>query len=70
MVVSFVSRTRIEVERYQGRKTLVFRVVLANPLTTEKILSDVLTEQKQIAAESLQFLPEMLAKNQLKISKF
>lgn len=58
---SFVSRTRIEVEKYQGRKTLVFRVVLANPLTSEKILADVLAEQCQIAEESLKYLPDLLA---------
>ncbi|NMP15672.1 pyridoxal-dependent aspartate 1-decarboxylase PanP [Thalassotalea sp. Y01] len=57
---SFVSRTRIEVAKYSGRKTLVFRVVLANPLTTEQILKDVLAEQKQIAASSLQYLPQII----------
>ncbi|KGJ99205.1 pyridoxal-dependent aspartate 1-decarboxylase PanP [Thalassotalea sp. ND16A] len=59
---SFVSRTRIEVNHYQGRKVLVFRVVLANPLTTHDILQEVLVEQKQIAAESLNFLPQILAR--------
>ncbi|WOH35975.1 putative pyridoxal-dependent aspartate 1-decarboxylase [Thalassotalea fonticola] len=59
---SFVSRTRIEVSHYHGRKVLVFRVVLANPLTTDAILQEVLKEQKQLAAESLQFLPQVLAK--------
>ncbi|OUS31829.1 glutamate decarboxylase [Thalassotalea sp. 42_200_T64] len=59
---SFVSRTRIDVSHYQGRKVLVFRVVLANPLTTQDILQDVLAEQKQIAAESLNFLPQVLTK--------
>ena len=59
---SFVSRTRIEVARYSGRKIIVFRVVLANPLTTNEILQQVLIEQKQIAATSLQYLPEVMAK--------
>ncbi|MEW6997550.1 pyridoxal-dependent aspartate 1-decarboxylase PanP [Colwelliaceae bacterium BS250] len=59
---SFVSRTRIEVARYFGRKIIVFRVVLANPLTTNEILQQVLIEQKQIAATSLQYLPEVMAK--------
>ncbi|AZQ83172.1 putative pyridoxal-dependent aspartate 1-decarboxylase [Colwellia sp. Arc7-635] len=58
---SFVSRTRIEVQRYQGRKTLVFRVVLANPLTTKTILQDVLAEQALLAQESETFLPKLLA---------
>ncbi|MBL4900116.1 MAG: putative pyridoxal-dependent aspartate 1-decarboxylase, partial [Colwellia sp.] len=38
---SFVSRTRIEVSRYGGEKVIVFRVVLANPLTSEAILHDI-----------------------------
>jgi glutamate/tyrosine decarboxylase-like PLP-dependent enzyme len=58
---SFVSRTRIEVKKYQGRKTLVFRVVLANPLTSKAILQDVLAEQTTLAQESESFLPLLLA---------
>ena len=58
---SFVSRTRIEVQRYQGRKTLVFRVVLANPLTSKDILKDILQEQIEIAKTSQTFLPKLLA---------
>ena len=58
---SFVSRTRIEVQKYQGRKTLVFRVVLANPLTSKTILQDVLAEQALLAQESETFLPKLLA---------
>ena len=58
---SFVSRTRIEVKKYQGRKTLVFRVVLANPLTSKTILQDVLAEQVQLAQESETFLPTLLS---------
>ncbi len=57
---SFVSRTRIEVQKYQGRKTLVFRVVLANPLTSKEILVDVLKEQVELANESHTFLPKLL----------
>ncbi|WNC72758.1 putative pyridoxal-dependent aspartate 1-decarboxylase [Thalassotalea psychrophila] len=59
---SFVSRTRIEVEKYDGSKVSVFRVVLANPLTTNEILDEILKEQKLLAAESLQFLPQVLSK--------
>jgi len=58
---SFVSRTRIEVQRYQGRKTVVFRVVLANPLTSIEILNDVLTEQLELAQESETFLPKLFS---------
>jgi glutamate decarboxylase len=58
---SFVSRTRIEVSRYGGEKIIVFRVVLANPLTTEEILQGILQQQCQLAQESENFLPELLA---------
>jgi len=58
---SFVSRTRIEVKKYQGEKTLVFRVVLANPLTSKEILSGILFEQALLAQESHTFLPELLS---------
>ncbi|PKH89449.1 pyridoxal-dependent aspartate 1-decarboxylase PanP [Colwellia sp. Bg11-28] len=57
---SFVSRTRIEVSRYGGEKVIVFRVVLANPLTTKEILQGILEQQCQLAQESEQFLPELL----------
>jgi putative pyridoxal-dependent aspartate 1-decarboxylase len=57
---SFVSRTRIKPERYQRQDTVVFRVVLANPLTTDQILFDVLEEQQQIAALDKEFLPKLL----------
>jgi len=60
---SFVSRTRIEVEKYQNKKTLVFRVVLANPLTSKSILADILSEQLELAQESHTFLPELLSKS-------
>jgi len=46
---AFVSRTRIEPIRYERMPTVVFRVVLANPLTTDKILGDILEEQRQLA---------------------
>jgi len=58
---SFVSRTRIKVARYNDEKVIVFRVVLANPLTTNKILQDVLAEQCELAKESENFLPQLLA---------
>jgi len=63
---SFVSRTRIEVARYGGEKVIVFRVVLANPLTTKDILQGVLVEQCQLAQESENFLPQLLAAASLK----
>lgn len=58
---SFVSRTRIEVSRFNGEKVVVFRVVLANPLTSNQILIDVLEEQRELAQESQKVLPQLLA---------
>ncbi|MBU1309738.1 MAG: putative pyridoxal-dependent aspartate 1-decarboxylase [Gammaproteobacteria bacterium] len=57
---SFVSRTRLTPTRYQRQETIVFRVVLANPLTTEQILHDVLVEQDQIAQLDKEFYPKLL----------
>ncbi|WMN58929.1 putative pyridoxal-dependent aspartate 1-decarboxylase [Pseudoalteromonas xiamenensis] len=45
---SFVSRTRLTPVQYQNQPTVVFRVVLANPLTSETILHEILAEQKQL----------------------
>lgn len=44
---TFVSRTSLETEAQGGQALTVFRVVLANPLTTRKILSDILEEQRE-----------------------
>ncbi|RJX64838.1 putative pyridoxal-dependent aspartate 1-decarboxylase [Vibrio sinensis] len=46
--LSFVSRTRLNPARWNNLNTIVFRVVLANPLTTCDILQSVLEEQRQI----------------------
>lgn len=43
---TFVSRTRLETAAHDGEVLTVFRVVLANPLTTSKILADILEEQR------------------------
>ena len=59
---SFVSRTRIKVERYNGEKIIVFRVVLANPLTSKDNLQEILAEQCLLAQESESFLPQLLSK--------
>ncbi|MFC4655158.1 MULTISPECIES: pyridoxal-dependent aspartate 1-decarboxylase PanP [Rheinheimera] len=58
--LSFVSRTRIQPAQYHRHGTVVFRVVLANPLTTDQILQDVLMEQQQIAAQDHEYLPKLL----------
>lgn len=50
--LSFVSRTRLEPIKYKQKPCVVFRVVLANPLTTLETLSDILDEQKEIASQT------------------
>jgi glutamate decarboxylase len=49
---AFVSRTRLEPARHHHFPCIVFRVVLANPLTTREILADILAEQKELAKEA------------------
>jgi glutamate decarboxylase len=49
---TFVSRTRLTPGRYQGGAVIVFRVVMANPLTSEEILQAVLDEQCEIASQA------------------
>ena len=56
---SFVSRTRLQIPRYQGQHITVFRVILANPLTTEQDLLDILQEQKDIS-QGTQVLQQMV----------
>jgi putative pyridoxal-dependent aspartate 1-decarboxylase len=46
---SFVSRTRLTPHKYDCQDIIVFRIVLANPLTTHEILHRVLEEQKGLA---------------------
>ncbi|RTZ16564.1 putative pyridoxal-dependent aspartate 1-decarboxylase [Vibrio aquaticus] len=55
---SFVSRTRLNPERLHHLNTIVFRVVLANPLTSCDILGSVLKEQREIAKQA----PKLMAK--------
>lgn len=43
---TFVSRTRFEARQYDDKVLSVFRVVLANPLTTRQILAAILDEQR------------------------
>jgi glutamate decarboxylase len=50
---TFVSRTRLETAIYGGQVLSVFRVVLANPLTTEDILRDILEEQRALGERLL-----------------
>jgi len=46
---AFVSRTKLTPARYDYQSMIVFRVVLANPLTNDKILQDILSEQVVLA---------------------
>lgn len=46
---SFVSRTRLQTERYNTQSITIFRVVIANPLTTVVDLQNILDEQLTIA---------------------
>ena len=48
---AFVSRTRLEPSRYFHFPCIVFRVVLANPLTTKEILADILKEQRDLSSD-------------------
>ncbi|MGS2719190.1 pyridoxal-dependent aspartate 1-decarboxylase PanP [Paraglaciecola aestuariivivens] len=49
---SFVSRTRLTTHAYPKQAITVFRVVLANPLTTEADLTNILNEQLVHAKQS------------------
>ncbi|MCC5854467.1 MAG: putative pyridoxal-dependent aspartate 1-decarboxylase [Idiomarina sp.] len=46
---SFVSRTKLTPVQYYREPSLVFRTVLANPLTTHDMLAEILVEQREIA---------------------
>lgn len=48
---AFVSRTRLEPAHYFRFPCIVFRVVLANPLTTPEILADILEEQRELSGD-------------------
>lgn len=49
---SFVSRTQLNPKCWDQLDTIVFRVVLANPLTTHEILHCVLEEQRKIVLQA------------------
>jgi glutamate decarboxylase len=55
---TFVSRTRIRQAGYGEEPITVFRVVLANPLTSDEILEEVLKEQCAIITEG--HIPDLL----------
>lgn len=57
---SFVSRTKLTPNQYHREATVVFRTVLANPLTTEDMLKDIIIEQREIAAQAPRLQAEIL----------
>ncbi len=57
---SFVSRTRISPEKDFNQRIVVLRVVLANPLTTNEILQDILQEQVELGRSNKRYLPQLL----------
>ncbi|WP_018691578.1 pyridoxal-dependent aspartate 1-decarboxylase PanP [Algicola sagamiensis] len=63
---SFVSRTQLPVAAYSRKNLVVFRVVLANPLTTKENLRNILDEQKELAQQSTRIYPKI---RQLLVSK-
>lgn len=65
---SFVSRTQLHPHQWDKLATIVFRVVLANPLTTKDILRNVLDEQREIAKQAPRLMQQIehLAQNILK----
>lgn len=50
---TFVSRTMFEIASHDFQPLTVFRVVLANPLTTRQVFVDVLEEQRKIAQDEM-----------------
>jgi glutamate decarboxylase len=65
---TFVSRTRLAPGRYKGDTITVFRVVMANPLTTKEILAAVLDEQCELATQTdirtlLEQIKELVSKH-------
>lgn len=57
---SFVSRTQLTSSQWDSRAIAVFRVVLANPDTTQAILQGVLEEQRQLALDSAKLAAVMV----------
>lgn len=58
---SFVSRTLLNPNKWDKQEVIVFRVVLANPLTTNMILSSILEEQRDIAQEATHIIAQLMS---------
>ncbi len=57
---SFVSRTRLNPNQWDRMAVIVFRVVLANPLTSFDILESVIEEQRDIASQAPKLLGRIM----------
>lgn len=57
---SFVSRTKLTPAQYHRTPTLVFRTVLANPLTSESMLAEIIEEQRSIAQSAPRLLQSVM----------
>lgn len=55
-----MSRTKLNPHNWDKMNTIVFRVVLANPLTTKEILQSVLDEQREISMNSGSLMKEII----------
>ncbi|MGO1295755.1 MAG: pyridoxal-dependent aspartate 1-decarboxylase PanP [Vibrio sp.] len=62
---SFVSRTQLTPQRWSYYPIVVFRVVLANPLTTQDILASVLDEQRTLATQATSLLKNIQTECQM-----
>lgn len=58
---AFVSRTKLTPHQYFHQPSTVFRTVLANPLTTMAMLSEILEEQREIGENAPQTLRALYA---------
>lgn len=60
---AFVSRTQLTPKKYNNQAIIVFRVVLANPLTSMDIMQNILTEQATLAqqADAKQYISSLKA---------
>lgn len=58
---SFVSRTRLNPNQWDRLDVIVFRVVLANPLTSFDILESVIEEQRQISTKAPKLMGRIMA---------
>ena len=56
---SFVSRTKLTPAQYGHEGSVVFRTVLANPLTTETMLQEIIAEQRELASHAKNLMQQI-----------